>query len=358
MTGEKRFGEAEPLLQVHRDFWLNKPGLVLRSQLDYTREPFRRRICFENLRGELTPGMLDLEQLTSETVQAYQHRPLQNGDVFEFVQFAYVVPWLEAIAGCHLYYLGTGASIKAAPSNLEQRKLISHLEDTLDNLPSNAWFQKVAQGYQVLSKALGDRFPIAQTNMRGPGDIVGALLGQQRFVELMLEPSENKKFLKQLLELCTQIWIRTAKTQCDPKTGAEWGYCSPYGIWAPCLPARSQEDVAAILSPHLYAEYLLPPESRITAAFDYTVFHMHSSARLNIYGWKDFCQESKISCLEVALDPLGPRVTDLMETLVEINSKKPLILDSYSAKLGDEVEERISNFPGSVLHTRWDQTVR
>ena len=47
----------------------------------------------------------------------------------------------------------------------------------------------------------------------------------------------------------------------------------------------------------------------------------------------------------------------MLETLIEMNAEKPLVFDSRSFELGNEVEEHIADFPGSVLHTKWDQTL-
>lgn len=357
MSAKRRFEEASELLQAHRNFWNNSPGTVLRSQTGYSREAYRQRIYRQNIKGELTPEKVDVKQIVEDTVEIYRDLPLRNGDAFEFVQFAYVIPWTEAIIGCRLFAMGRGGSITAKPALMEADKLPQHLRDTLANLEDNPWFRKLADGQQALTAALGDKFPIAPVNMRGPGDMVGALLGQQNFVERMLEPEQNRKYLNELLDLSTRIFLETARMQCDQAIGTEWGYCNAYGIWAPNPTARSQEDIASLLTPAFYAEYLLPYEVQIADAFEYTVFHMHSSLELALYNWKAYCRQSTINSLEIALDHIGPKVKDILEILTGMNSERPLVLDSYAPGLAEEVEEHIAEFPGAILHTWWDQSL-
>ena len=79
---------------------------------------------------------------------------------------------MEAIIGCHLYSLGRGASMVANPADIEPGDLPQHLRYLLDNLDENVWFKKLSDGYQALAEALGTKFPLAHTLMRGPSDAV------------------------------------------------------------------------------------------------------------------------------------------------------------------------------------------
>ena len=338
--------------QSHRHFWNNSPGTVLRVESEPVPNSLRMRIYDENIKGEFTPEILDIEKLLDDITHAYQHRPLLNGDVFEVVKFASVVPWLEAITGCHLYSLGRGASIVAKPTDIEPGDLAQHLRYLLDNLDENVWFKKLGDGYQALAEILGTKFPLAPSGMRGPGDVVGALLGHENFVERMLKPADNKDFLNELLDLCALIHIKALKMQLERSGEFKGGHCNGYGLWAPGLNITTQEDEAAFVSPKLYNDLLLSYHVQEVNAFDYSTFHMHSSYISSIYNWRDFSKKSTISAFEVALDPSGPVVEDLMETLLEINSEKPLIIDAYTDEQAKAVEKHIWGFPGSILYKK------
>ncbi len=238
----------------------------------------------------------------------------------------------------------------ANPADIEPSDLPQHLRYLLDNLDENVWFKKLSDGYQVLAEALGAKFPLANTLMRGPGDIVGALLGHENFIWRMLEPADNKDFLNELLDLCAKIYIKTAKMQLERSKGFEGGYCNLWGLWAPGLNIRTQEDEAAFVSPKLYNEFLLPYHVREVDAFDYSTFHMHSSSVISVYNWRDFSKKSTISAFEVCLDPNGPTVEDLMGTLLGINSEKPLIIQVFTDEQAKAIKEYVPGFPGSILY--------
>ncbi len=341
------------LINKHRNFWKNTPGVILRSQLDFNREPFRKRVYNENIKGPFTPQLLDTDWLSEAYAKAFQGRPIINGDVYEFVQYAFVVPWMEGIIGCKLYSLGRGASMVAHPPEIESTKLAHHLNSILDNLDNNPWFQKLGNGIEKVRESLQDKYPVSQTLLRGPGDMLGALIGYENLVSRMLNP-DDKNYLHELLDICSSIWIETAKMQ-HQRTGKFLnGYCNAFGIWAPELTARSQEDVASLLSPKLYTEFLVPYDVRLANAFEYSSIHTHSGYVSSVYDWRSISEKSTIKALQVTIDPMGPGIDDLRETLLGMNCLKPLIIRSMKGELSDAIERYIGDFPGSVLLTRVD----
>ena len=322
MSGKRKLDKEIDVFQSHGHFWDNSPGTVLRTERIGNPDPLRVRIYDENIKGEFTPEMLDLEKLINDITHDYQDLPLLTGDVFQCISFAPVVPWMEAIIGCHLYSLGRGASIVANPTDIKPSDLPQHLRYLLGNLDENVWFKKLGDGYQALAEVLGARFPLTHTLMRGPGDMVGALLGHENFVGRMLEPAGNTELLNYVLDLSAKIYIKTAKMQLAYSKGFKDGYCNYWGLWAQGLNVRTQEDEAAFVSPKLYNEFLFPYHVQEVDAFDYSTFHMHSGYVRSIYNWRDFSKKSTISAFEVVLDPNGTAVKDLMETLLEITSEK------------------------------------
>ena len=197
MPETSKLDKEMSVFQSHNDFWNNTPGIVLRNEPNepIIWDPLRKRIRDENIKGNFTPEMIDLETLINTIKNDYQDRPLLSGELFQCISFANVVPWMEAIIGCHLYSLGRGTSIVANSADIELNDLPNHLRYILDNLDKNAWFKKLRDAYQALSDTLGTKFPITHTLMRGPGDMVGALLGHENFIVRILKPVDNKDFL-------------------------------------------------------------------------------------------------------------------------------------------------------------------
>lgn len=346
---DERELEEERIIQLHRQFWENKRGLVLRGEWDYGRCPLRIRVYDENIKGDFTAEMLDIERLVKETESACRVHPHINNDIFEFVEIDEVIPWLEAIVGCHIYALGRGASMVANPSDVAPEDLPAHLKWLLDNLDGNIWYRKLGNGCQGLAEVLGDKYPRAHTLMRGPGDMVGALLGHEKFIGMMLDPG-SKHLIEQLLDLCSKIYIETVKMQLDRGGKFKGGYCNPFGIWAPTYNVRSQEDEASLVSPKMYNEFFLPRHIQEVAGYDYSTFHMHSGYVMTTYNWREFSKRGNIGSYEIAMDPNGPTAEALLPSLLEMNIMKPLVIDSCTAEQIKVIDEHISEFPGSVLH--------
>lgn len=341
--------EDERIIQLHRQFWENKQGLVLRGEWDYSRCPLRIRVYDENIKGDFTPEMLDMERLVKETESVCRAHPHINDDVFEFVEVDEVIPWIEAIVGCRIYALGRGASMVANPSDVATEDLPAYLKRLLDNLDENIWYRKLGDGCRGLNDVLGDKYPRSHTLMRGPGDMVGALLGHEKFIGMMLDPG-SKELILQLLDLCSKIYIETVKIQLDKGGEFRGGYCNPFGIWAPEYNVRSQEDEASLVSPKMYNEFFLPYHIQEVAGYDYSTFHMHSGYVMTTYNWREFSKRGNIGSYEIAMDPNGPTAETLLPSLLEMNIMKPLVIDSCTAEQMKVIEEHISEFPGAVLH--------
>jgi hypothetical protein len=289
-----------------------------------------------------------MDELISQYTQIFKNRNLFNKNCFEIVTIDPVIPWMEGIIGCRIYSLGKTGTMHAKPPKpeIETRRLPQHLRSILNEPSKSLWFEKLSYGTKRLSKVLGKKFPMSNTLMRGPGDMLGTLMGYEQFIKTLMR-TPDKIFLNELLKLCTQIWIKTAKIQFQNASAFKGGFCNPYGVWAPGLNIRFQEDITALLSPKLYTEWLLPYHVKIANSFEYSVFHMHSGS-LELYNWRVLCKESKINCLQVDLDPLGPSFTSVLETLLEMNAQKPLIVTICTHDQIEAIENHLSEFKGSL----------
>ena len=99
-------------------------------------------------------------------------------------------------------------------------------------------------------------YPVGQPLLRGPIDIASAALGDEPTCWAMVDEPER---FKQLLEVCTDVFITVAKAWADAAPPFYGGYCE-YGIWAPGTAVRTQCDNAALLSPQIYRDFLLPTQ--------------------------------------------------------------------------------------------------
>jgi len=237
--------------------------------------------------------------------------------------------------------------MSARPVSLVGGCVDEHLERVLGATDGNRWFRKLVDGMQELSTALGDKYPMGNALMRGPGDMLGALMGHQQFV-LDAAMHRDPDRLVRALGACTEMWIRAADAQLDAERPFDGGHCCNYMLWAPGRHILLQDDIASLLSPTLYRELLVPAHLRILRSFPYATFHMHSGA-LGVYAWEDYVGRGERVCLQVSLDPAGKALPDLMDELVKMNEMAPLILSPCTLEQQRFVEEHLGTFPGSVL---------
>jgi len=223
--------------------------------------------------------------------------------------------WTEAMAGCTIRSIS--GSVWSEPpcfdwDRIEERRLP-------DN---NPWLEKLRAFTRALVARADERCPVVQPLLRGPVDIVAAMLGDQ---ETTLAFYDHPDEMATLLDICTDIFLRAASARLDLTPEFHGGYLSSYGIWAPGKTVRTQTDNAVLLSPNLYKERLLPYERRIMEAFEYSLIHLHSGV---VHIVADALVEVEgLNAIQVSADyPGGPLFPEILPILSKIQEAKPLIL--------------------------------
>ena len=75
--------------------------------------------------------------------------------------------------------------------------------------PENPWFLKYMEFIEKLVKLSDGRFPVGEPIMRGPSDMVGALLGQAEMVFAIVDdPGRMKRLFKKVAEIFMQVIAR------------------------------------------------------------------------------------------------------------------------------------------------------
>jgi len=338
--------DIQAVLKRHKEFWKNNAGTRLRCGQRFDQFPLRGKLRREDIKGIFGPQDLETATLVADYQRCFQSRSVLNGDCLEHVIFAPVIPWMEAIIGCPIYSLGTTGSMQAKPINIEISEISRHFTLTHDSLETNLWFQALCKGTKALAETLGGKFPMGNVIMRGPGDMLGAALGYEQFAIMTMRPA-YKHLLHGLLDLCADLWIKVAETQLSLFQPFYGGYCNYFGPWAPGRTIQLQEDMASLMSPTTYKEFLFPYHIKILKAFEFSTFHMHS-AYLKIYAWRDLCAEIDTMCFEVSVDPSGPAMEDVLNTLLKINSTCPVIVGINDEHKKEFIERNLYRFNGAV----------
>jgi hypothetical protein len=226
------------------------------------------------------------------------------------------IPWMEAIAGCR---------VEAAPSsNSVWSREPQGLAPEPDRVAlDEAWLDALLGQVEYLTTHAPAGFPVTQTLMRGPGDVVEALIGA---TALLYGMADGAQWLRRLIESATDLFIHVARLQWDGIRPA-WGGCvNFFGFWSPGHCVRVQEDVQRLLSPVLYREWLRPALERIVGEFPCSVFHIHSGS---LHLVEEVASVRGLGALQVSVDepPYAPPILELTDALRRAQEHVPLFVE-------------------------------
>jgi hypothetical protein len=262
----------------------------------------------------ITPDMIDVDRFLPDYERMYRTSVELDQDAFWVAEPFTGIPWMEAILGCE---------IRAGDASFVSRHWMASL-DELDRVrldPQTPWFLKYLEFTEKLVRLSAGRFPVGMPIMRGPSDIVGAIMGQTEMVFALADESERmKEFFNRAAEAF--LGVLTAQNALIPpfEGGTALGF---YHVWCPGPSVWYQEDLSAIMSPALYREFLAEPERRICMGKDHTAIHLHPAS---FFMLDELLAKDDLTAIEVNKDVGGPPVAEMLPQLLRIQEKKRLIL--------------------------------
>lgn len=305
--------ESQPymveLLERHRLFW----------ELEQVEQPL---VCFS---GEgvfflqpfidlgLQEGLLFPEQIPPpQAFESYYDRGAAitstSGDMIWVQHPPRAIPWMEAIAGCHVVMTPEAGTITPVKQSGQPADAPS-----LEVLADNPWRRSLMAFTRWLSQRYGESFPVGQSLMRGPADMMLALLGSQAFYTGFYDDAQRAC---RLANECTELWIEVLQQQYACMATFASGYgAGVLGLWAPGQVAVYQEDAAGLVSPAIYRKFFLDCDAMIANAFDYSLIHLHS-ASLQILDL--VLQIPALTAVNVVIDPQGPDLKALLPAFLRI----------------------------------------
>lgn len=311
--------DLQSRIDLHKKFW--QGGLCDRLPVSFRIGDYFFADKFAAGRKLLVPGkiiepaMIRPEEFLEDYDRMYNDTRKIGQSGF-FAAEPYVgIPWLEAILGCPV--IASGKSFVAEPC-LDESGCLPEKFD-LDN---NEWFAKYLEFTEVLVQHSAGRYPAAQPIMRGLSDAFGALAGQQQMIyHLYDQPQESRKLIAAIAEAFVKII--NAQYELIPQFhgGCSIGF---YHVWTPGKCIWFQEDLSSILSPDLFAEFILPHWQDICAEYDYNLIHLHPSSFHNL---DLILGIEKLQAVEINKDEEGPGIRDLLPVCRKVlNEGKRLIL--------------------------------
>jgi hypothetical protein len=317
--GDDMIMSVDDKIEKHRQYWnredTGRPlvSVTIAGDFFFSRHYGGARDLLEPGK-RITPDMLDVSSFMADYERMYRESLLIEQDGF-WVGTPYTgIPWMEAMLGCEV--VAMEASFVSKPTGA-----------TIDNLepieldPGNAWMAKYLEFSSRLVDFSGGRFPVGMPIMRGPSDMLGALLGQQELVlALMMHPEKSARALRDLTE-CFMMVIRAQEDICrDFHGGRSLGF---YNVWAPGRCIWYQEDLSALLSPSLFNQMLRPCGERICRDYDYTAIHLHPSSFFMVDA---LLEMEQLKAIEINKDIGGPTIDETIGLFNRIVETKNIII--------------------------------
>ncbi len=240
-------------------------------------------------------------------------------DDFFYVGSAYWgLPWMEAILGCPVF---AGPETAWAKPCLASPPETARLNADLDG---NPWFECLLAFTQDLIGLAAGRFPVCPPLLRGPGDLASALLGGAEFALGFMDcPAAMRALLEHCAALRLEV-VRRLQALIPAWRGAFAAGGYPSKIWSRRRAAYNQEDCAALLSPALFREFLLPLDRRMARAAEIAFIHLHSAC---LYPADILLADDAYRVLEINLDHAGPALKTLLPGFRKIQAaNRPLLL--------------------------------
>ncbi|MFQ3619931.1 MAG: hypothetical protein SNJ78_03190 [Spirochaetales bacterium] len=306
-------------LNLHRFFWEGKdlpyPLAAFRLAKDFF---FSRH--FKAAEPLLKPGkriipqMLLVEEYLPDYLRMFQEVEQTGQDAFWTAEPFTGIPWMEAILGCEIYAGEESFTSKPWVQDFQQ-------VDTLSLNRDNTWLKKYLEYTTKLCALSEGRFPVGMPIMRGPSDMVGALMGQ---TEMVYALEDDPQRMQSCLAKVTYIFLQVQRLQQSliPSFhgGTALGF---YHVWCPGPSIWYQDDLSALLSPELYRTFLLPTSRKICEGYPYTAVHLHPTS---FFLLPDLLTITELKAVEVNKDVGGPSVKEMMKELKTILECKRLIL--------------------------------
>ena len=318
MTGRTVGPSLADRIALHKRYWdrepLRYPPASFRVGDYFVSRQFdaARSLLVQN--KQITPEMLTVEDFVPDYERMFAGTEELGQDAFWTAEPFTGIPWMEAILGCEIYANEESFSSKPWMTSLDELEKIK-----VD--ASNPWFLKYLEFTRRLAELGKGRFTVGMPIMRGPSDMVGAIMGQTEMIFALADEPETMKtfFLK-----VTEAFLSVQREQKKLIPAFHGGSCLGfYHVFCPGTSIWFQEDLSAIMSPEMYGEFLDGPARRICRGHEYTAIHLHPAS---FFILDHLLANEGLRAIQVNKDVGGPSVEEMLPYLKRISEQKNLIL--------------------------------
>ena len=335
MSGQRNLKDWDELVRRHIAFWESDEVDRPLIQVVYDAYVDTELVAATMDEGELVPDAIDPSAILAEYDRIAAARDLIGDDAIGVAEPLLGIPWLEAICGCRVMVADGKSLWPESPGTSAQIAEISFSED-------NPWFRKLLEVLQAVVDYADGRYAVGLSHLRGPTDILAALLGTVRFFSAFYEEPEQ---IARLAGQAAKVWLQVARAQTKVVPPYRGGYgVRQFGLWAPERAVWLQDDTSSMMSENHYRQFFLNP-MRTMSVFPYGVLHLHIPS---LHLAETLASVRNVRAINLYFD--SPKVTfqQAAPTLRRLQAlKMPLILakdvyDGFSLDEYDEILEGLS----------------
>jgi len=237
--------------------------------------------------GLVQPGDIKLDAFAADYEDWYAKQQQCELDV-PWVAYPLVsMPWCESILGCQIG--SSGGNMAAQPWVTDYRQI-----QELSIAADNPWLLKLLEYQEFLVKLSNGRFPVSNSLMRGPLDLLAAVRGPQ---QMCLDLYDCPEDLGAALQHLTDLWIQIAHMQMRVIPPFKGGYSfGQIDLWSRKHGGWFQDDAVALWGPSAYRQHVKPCEERLAGCMDVTGKHLHPVALSSV---SDLVRMRKLGVIEV-----------------------------------------------------------
>ena len=317
------------LVKRHSAFWNCAP--VYRPLICSIHKAYQDTELVARLVGEreLLPDRVDPRPLLAVYDEIAQARESIGDDMLATAEPLLGIPWLEAMCGCRVL-VPDGKSLWPEPP--ENNRSIHDLSFSANN----PWFVKLCQVIEQVVDHVQGRYAVSMSHLRGPTDILVALLGSQQFLTLLYDDPER---IEHLAKQAAEVWVQVARAEEKLVPAFRDGFgIRQFGLWSPERSVWLQDDTSAMMSLRHYCKFFLKPMETMSV-FPYGVLHLHAPS---IHLAETFATVPNIRAINVYFDSQTVTVVSAMPTLKRLQAlHMPLVLakDVYQGFTLEEYSE-------------------
>jgi len=294
--------------------------------------------------GVVTPDMIDPFPILPEYDKIARARAEIGDDMIAIGEPMLGIPWLEAICGCRVLCVD-GKSIWPEPPADGGEITDIHFS------PDNPWFQKLLAVLGSVVEFVAGRYAVSLSHLRGPTDILVALLGSEQMFTMFFEDPER---ISRLARQAADLWLGVARAEAEIVPPYRGGYgMRQFGLWSPARSVWLQDDTSSMMSLKHYRQFFLEPMGQMSV-FPYGVLHLHIPSL-----HETLADVRNIRAINFYFDSPAVSLQDAMPTLRRLQARKmPLILakdvyEGFSLEEYDEILDGLSP-RGLSVHLKAD----